>query len=590
MADTTSDVTIRVKANAQQAVAEMTKLGHSIKNVKTSGEQTGMSFSKALDGMVVGLAQFNQALGGIEKGVALFTKAWDIAKERLQAQAREQQAFIQFGEAWTKKISQMSRGFAEDEAVVQSALKATRGELALNKAQFEIAIKVGANVARQGGDYVDTVEKVVRGIQGQTRGLRDLGIQIQETGTEQQKFNNLMRQLTEYAEKEIPEKAALRGMRENQAAIGEMLDEWADAFTVFFTWLLKAMADVANFARTATSWMPGGGSVGKALLMSNPVTGIPTAAVAGGILGARGITGALPYAGGLGQMAMWSTQAALERHGISRTTPRPGVQVWTSPPVITEPSGSPYQRPGRREGGQVRGGERYGLGDLSGAGTEYLDLTRPPYSGQIGGVDPSELGRGMYGVGQEWDDRFGNMGSLRVGTSQGAEGQLEKLLKTYRGSQGVFEEFFAARSAQDKALMDSSVDLLNSLGAVAMGESKWIKYRATIQAAWEGAQAISSLASGNYKAAALHTLAAIKFGMVAGLAGGGGGAGGGAGGGYMGGSRGGAGGSETINVYVGEGSFVEDPHALASLVARKVASARAAGRVRDDSDVVRREH
>lgn len=580
MADATATAQLKITADASQAIRETDRLTKSQETLSKSVSGVGSGFVKALDGMAMGLAKFNLALGGVQKAFALVNGAIDMASS--DARLRSMEKLLPTGSV--DKFREATYGMVKSQEIARLSVKGMTGDFAMNGAQMEKLLKTAVALQEKGfGPAAEIADKLIEslGEKGVDR-LDDFGIALTKTAD---KAGDNARAYAEFDK--ILAGSRVSDEAKQVAKLSAALDDFSVA--------VKSVVGVA-----VQGFVSLGEAIGEVLaeytLQRFGMTGhdfskfadkkdqdahwkaraAETAAYNERMSKLRGETAGMVrdwassyYTSDADKKALggrWDTQGLEYLEADNRRKQKPG--AWVDP------------RDYGRAGGVVIGGEE-GLG----------------YGALPGGVDPG-MGSGLLNQAGNHSRLAGPGGAANGGF--GNEDRLKDITAQLGDTSTAVGVAFSTISSGVIAAVDAAISGSDSIGRAAAKASAAVLRSLSIESAgralYEGALALGSLAIGDTKGAALHGMAAGKYLLAAAGTGafaaalgaaagsGGGGGGGAAGGGYarpggsVGGSSGGGGGNITINI--GDG-FYGDPKAVGEAVGRAVRKAQLAGGTRD---------
>lgn len=193
----------KVSADTSSAVASMNALKRSVDATGAGFSGFAAKASSAIDGLAVGFAKFNLALGGVQKAFELAGGAVGLVKFSAEANLAEKQMKALGVSAYELSLS--VGGTVDNLTLLKFGLKQLQGETRLTEAQLKLVLKAADNLGDQGfGDTMKIAEDLAKALKGgPTRALKEYNIEVSESAKGTAKINDLMEKFRTIAEEDI---------------------------------------------------------------------------------------------------------------------------------------------------------------------------------------------------------------------------------------------------------------------------------------------------------------------------------------------------------------------------------------------------
>jgi hypothetical protein len=566
MADAEAKAVIKVSADTKQAVNAINGLTSAQKTLTKEIQGTRAGFSSMVGTVADGFAKFNLAAGGVATAFNMLNAgldaAFDVERRKNMEKMLAPGTLDRLRDATDKLIPRTQ--------ILGVAVKAMNGDFALTEKQMATVLKASVTLAEQGyGTVAQVADKLNEAlIEGVDR-LDNYGINLEKTGDRQADVNAALEKMDQLV-RDMPideQSRSLRTLRDDLNSVGESIRDMTAA-------AVRGISSVYDAVRNA----PGTLSDDASDMMMD-------------LFGGGSESSLDRYRNAQAKRDRERARAASRAAAARPSDADIAEQELIDSNIAASEAWERAQQWNRSGGG---GRSRRDPG----AGYTRRTIFGEEGSGEFGswsGLSGAETGGNtQFGQGSMFLRSLGDDAAYAAETLRPVDQALSDISDraTLTGqSFGVFQDAFGSAVA---AAIDGSKGIGEAFADAAAAGLKAMAIEHAVRALGEGAFALTSLAFGDARGAALHGAAAGKHALVAaaagvgaaalgGIGGGGGGGGGGAGAaaggaagaGYSRGADSGAGGGDII-INLGDG-FIGSPQQVGEEITRAVRKANQRG-------------
>lgn len=583
MSDLNKSIVVNVKADTSQATRELQKLERQVDTSAQKLTQATFKMGEWLDKGAVGLAKFNLALEGLQKGFQLIDGA--IASALDFARLERMEKALPTGAI--DKLRDATKGLVVESDLVRIAVKGMTGDFALTTDQMALTLQAAQALESKGfGPAEEIANKLTEALAKGVNRLDDYGIDLEKTKDRQGDVNAAMSKFQELVANQGPMDSNIESLKRGRVAMQEFGEAIAKAQAAAASLALtigESLGEIAAEMAMAVGLVDGGS--GQPGLYEGSDLALMRYHAAGGTRGLK------TEVGPGSSRASWSDElAAAEAVMADREAEKArnakrrnsgsgrratdaatldSILFRANPRELSDYEREQFDRVERDMGIAGEFDRLYGGStDTSGVGNKLLSGESAKEKAKLKALEDYK---------QALDDLHDSSTAAGAGMSVFAAGVEAATSAAIEGDKGIAAAALGAMSAQLK-------------GLAVMAATKAIFSTA------EGFFALAVPGMGNptaaFTAAAKYAAAATAAGIgsaaLGSMSGGGGGASpsAGAGGGFRApGSERDGGGGMTIVVQVGDG-FVGKPKELAAAIDEKIRGAVRSGHVRDGRRMV----
>jgi hypothetical protein len=556
---------IKVSADTKQAVQAITGLTKAQQGLTEEVKKTKKTFAEQVDVVASGFAKFNLAAGGISTAFQMLGKGIDAAFTEARLAAQEKL----LAPGTVQRLQGAVDGLIPRTAILGLAVKSMTGDFALTETQMSKVMRAAIALEQKGyGPAVQIAEKLNDALVNGVNRLDDFGIDLEKTDDRLGDVNRAMGSFDDLI-RGTPVDERTASLKRLQVTMNDI----AEAFNRLAGAAAGAVVTVGNALGSAAGQVLYGSVIDDSVFASDAENEAHFAAKRAARKAARERRAA---EAGLLRSEDDAEYAAQFGAGYDDS---PFADRYNYDPTYKRPKRDPGAGRTRRNvyGEDVSGD----LGSWSGLGAGEMGPemfhdrdTTEGFAAQFGGV-ADEVGR----LAREGEPALKFMRDLQDSATMTGQ------------AFGVFSDAFAAAVG---AAIDGSKGIGEAFVDAAAVGLKAMAIDHAVRALGEGAFALTSLAFGDAKGAALHGAAAGKHALAAaaagagsaalgaiagGLGGGGGGGSGAAAGGAAGNYSAGPGGEQnagTVIINLGDG-FIGDPKQVEEHIYRGINRAKQRG-------------